>query len=108
HLLLPAVGVTTQEQTSEGGGQLRHYSPSWWHRSLSLAAALSIHGTGDGSPATGYSSTEARAIQAGAQPPTARWLGLHVQERLWHSACASRCAQGCTCHHRSSASNAAG
>ena len=47
HLLLPAVGVTTQEQTSEGGGQLRHYSPSWWHRSLSLAADLSIHGTGD-------------------------------------------------------------
>jgi hypothetical protein len=64
HLLLPAVGVTTQRQASAGGEQLRHYSPSWSCRSLSMTAVLSIHGTSDGSLVTSYGSTRIRGIQA--------------------------------------------
>src|ERR671932_777208 len=39
HLLLPAVGVTTQGQASEGGGQRRSYPRSLRHRSCSKTAA---------------------------------------------------------------------
>ena len=38
-------GVTKQRWTSEGGEQLHRYSRSLWHRFLSAAAVLRIHGT---------------------------------------------------------------
>src|SRR5919198_2085226 len=44
HLLLPAAGVTKEEQASEGVGCSLSGSQSWWHESPAWAADPHIHG----------------------------------------------------------------
>src|SRR5918911_2496250 len=51
----PPSGRPYTSRRRKEGGHLRHYARSWWHRSLSMVAALSIHGTGDPAPVTDYS-----------------------------------------------------